>query len=137
MEIEIIFGLVGCIGTFVAIYQWGTLNETKKRKRELQYILASLNNSALQKQNSWQNQISALPNPSNEQEWEMLKVHMRARDSFAELSQQLTAMEGIIDTEYSAIEKMTERSLKAVKQGKEIDKAMNKLNPSPSQNETQ
>ena len=58
--------LVGIIGTGIAIYQWAVLNETNKRKSELQYILAGINNAALQKQVSWQNQINTfqplLPN---------------------------------------------------------------------------
>jgi len=123
MDINLILGIVGALGTIAAIYQLGVLNETKKRKRELQYILASLNSGALQKQMAWQNQISALKDPATEEEWEIVKIHMRARDSFAELAQQVLAMEGIIDTEYSAIDRVAERGRKAIEKMEEIRKA--------------
>jgi hypothetical protein len=53
--------LVGIISAGIAIYQWAVINEGKKRKSELQYILAGINNAAIQKQLAWQNQINTLP----------------------------------------------------------------------------
>ncbi len=34
--------LVGVIGLGIAIYQWAVINEGKKRRSELQYILAGI-----------------------------------------------------------------------------------------------
>ena len=131
-NIEILFlvlGLIGAVGSLIAVYQWGGINENKKRKRELQYILASINSSALQKQQFWQNQISSLGEVKTEEEWEIARLHMRARDSFAEIAQQALAMEGIIDTEYSAIERIAEKGLDAIKRANKMQEEMNKVNP--------
>lgn len=62
---EIISFVVGVIGTGIAIYQTAVINESKKRKNELQYLLAGINAAAVQKQQAWQNQISLLQAPNS------------------------------------------------------------------------
>jgi hypothetical protein len=61
--VTIISLLVGIIGTGIAIYQWAVLNESAKRKKEIQFLLAGVSNISLAKQQAWINQISLLKIP--------------------------------------------------------------------------
>jgi len=117
---ETISLLVGIIGTGVAIYQWAILNETKKRKRELQYIIAGINNAALQKQQAWQNQISLIATPETQSDWETARLYVRAKDDFAELASLTIALEGTIDVEGSAISDMMDKYLASVRKNNEL-----------------
>ncbi len=112
--------LVGIISTGIAIYQSAVLNETNKRKSELQYILAGINNSALQKQVSWQNQMNTLHNLESAQDWEMLRVYLKAKDDMAEIASLAIALEGAINTENSAIGKMMDKSIEMVRKNNEL-----------------
>jgi hypothetical protein len=107
--------LVGVIGLVIAIYQWAVINEGKKRKSELQYILAGINNATIQKQVAWQNQINTLPKLESQQDWEMGRLYLRARDDFAELASLTIALEGTIDIDNSAISAMMDKSIDIVK----------------------
>lgn len=111
---------VGIIGTGVAIYQWAVLNEGKKRKRELQYIIAGINSAALQKQQAWQNQISLISKPKTPAEWETVRLYVRAKDDFAEIASLTVALEGTIDVEGSAISDMMDKYLANVKKNNEL-----------------
>ena len=55
---------VGIIGTGIAIWQTAIINESKKRRGELQFLLAGINSSAIQKQQLWANQIALLGTPN-------------------------------------------------------------------------
>ncbi|WLQ14343.1 hypothetical protein O5O45_00110 [Hahella aquimaris] len=112
---EIISLSVGVIGTAIAIYQFAILRESKKRKNEIQYILAGINNAALQKQMSWQNQINTLPKLETDKEWEFGRVLLRARDDFQEIVGLTLALEGTIDTENSAIKKLMEQGIEIMR----------------------
>jgi hypothetical protein len=106
--------LVGVIGLVIAIYQWAVINEGKKRKSELQYILAGINNAAIQKQMAWQNQINTLPKLESQQDWEMGRLYLRARDDFSEIASLTIALEGTIDIDNSAISAMMDKSIEIV-----------------------
>ncbi|VUD63089.1 hypothetical protein TDB9533_03172 [Thalassocella blandensis] len=107
--------LVGILSAGIAVYQWAVLNESKKRKRELQFILAGINNAAIQKQQTWQNQIGTLKHLETDQDWEMGRLYLRAKDDFAEIASLTIALEGTIDVDHSAIKKMMENSIQIVK----------------------
>lgn len=110
MEVGEILGLVvGIIGTGIAVYQTAVINEGKKRKNELQYLLAGINAVANQKQQAWQNQISLLQPPKTPEEWEIAKLSIRARDDSNEIASLTSALEGTIDTENSAIVTMMDK----------------------------
>jgi spore coat polysaccharide biosynthesis protein SpsF (cytidylyltransferase family) len=117
---EIISFSVGVIGTAIAIYQFAVIKESQKRKNEIQYILAGINHAALQKQISWQNQISTLPKLESPQDWEFGRVLLRARDDFQELASLTQALEGTIDTENSAISKLMQKSIDITKLNNEL-----------------
>ena len=122
MEFSEILGLVvGIIGTGIAVYQTAVINEGKKRKNELQYLLAGINAVATQKQQSWQNQISLLQPPQSPDDWEIAKLSIRARDDAAEIGNLTSALEGTIDTENSAIVSMMDKYKNIV----DKNKAMN------------
>jgi hypothetical protein len=112
MFVQLIISIVGVIGTLVAIYQWAVLNESKKRRHELQFLLAGIHQVALSKQMEWNNQMSFLPRPQNDKDLEILRIHARARDNLMEISSAVTALESVIDTEDSAICKMLEKTIK-------------------------
>lgn len=112
--------LVGIIGTGIAIYQWAVINEGKKRKSELQYILAGINNAAIQKQLAWQNQINTLPKLESPQDWETGRLYLRARDDFSEIASLTIALEGTIDIDNSAISAMMDKSIDIVKKNNQL-----------------
>ncbi|MGO2183054.1 MAG: hypothetical protein ACTH36_12180 [Pseudoalteromonas nigrifaciens] len=101
--------IVGIIGTAIAIYQAAIINESKKRKNELQYLFAGINAAAVQKQQAWQNQIALLPKPSTPEEWAIAHAYIRARDDVAEIANLTSALEGTIDPDNSAIVAMMDK----------------------------
>lgn len=101
--------IVGIIGTAIAIYQAAIINESKKRKNELQYLFAGINAAAVQKQQAWQNQIALLPKPSTPEEWAVAHSYIRARDDMAEIANLTSALEGTIDPDNSAIVSMMDK----------------------------
>lgn len=111
---EIIGLAVGIIGTAIAIYQAAIINESKKRKNELQYLFAGINAAANQKQQAWQNQISLLPKPTTPEEWEIARLYVRARDDAMEIANLTSALEGTIDPDNSAIVSMMDKYKKIV-----------------------
>ncbi len=104
--------LVGIIGTGIVIYQWAVLNESKKRQKELQFLLAGISNAVLSKQQTWINQMGLLPPPQTEANLGVMRVHARARDDLSEIHSLVSALEGTIDTENSAITAILEKTLK-------------------------
>jgi len=110
--VQLIISIVGVIGTAVAIYQWAVLNESKKRRHELQFLLAGIHQLALSKQIEWNNQMSFLPRPQSDKDLEILRIHARARDNLMEIGSAITALEGVIDTDSSAISAMLEKTIK-------------------------
>ncbi len=106
---EVLGLIVGIIGTAIAIYQAAIINESKKRKNELQYLFAGINAAAAQKQKAWQNQIALMPKPSTSEEWAIAHSHIRARDDMAEIANLTSALEGTIDPDNSAIVAMMDK----------------------------
>jgi hypothetical protein len=94
--------LAGIIGTGIAIYQWAVLNESKKRKKEIQFLLAGISNLSLAKQQSWINQISLLNSPQDPEQLAHARSCFRARDDLGEIQSLVTALEGSIDSDCSA-----------------------------------
>lgn len=117
---EIISFVVGVIGTGTAIYQTAVINESKKRKNELQYLLAGINTVAVQKQQAWQNQISLLPKPNTPEDWRIAQLCVRARDDAMELGNLTSALEGTIDPDNSAIVTMMDKYKKIVAKNNEL-----------------
>lgn len=110
MSISEILGLLfGFIGTGIAVYQTAVINEGKKRKHELQYLLAGINAVAVQKQGTWQNQISLLSPPESPEEHKVTQAYVRARDDATEIATLSSALEGTIDTGNSAILSMMDK----------------------------
>jgi hypothetical protein len=124
---------ISIISTAVAIYQAAVIRENKKRKGEIQYLLAGINNAALQKQVSWQNRISTLPKLETDKDWELGNTLMRGRDDFQEIASLTIALEGAIDVDYSAIKAMMQKSIEITKQNNELQ-AEGLKNPTLKQN---
>ncbi|MBX3640499.1 MAG: hypothetical protein KF888_08300 [Nitrosomonas sp.] len=110
--IGIIGTLVGVIGLGITIYHWAISNENKKRKREIQFILAGVGNLALSKAQAWNNQIGLLPKPKGDVDLETLRVHSKARDDLTEIHSLVSALEGTIDSECSATISLLEKCIK-------------------------
>ncbi len=109
--VQWIISTVGAIGTFVSIYEWAVLNESKKRRHELQFLMAGIHQLALSKQMEWNNQMSFLPRPQNDKDLEVLRTHARARDNLMEVCSAIAALESVIDTESSAISAMLKKTI--------------------------
>lgn len=117
---ELLGLLVGIIGTSTAIYQTAVINEGKKRKHELQYLLAGINSAANQKQMAWQNQINLSPPPSTQEDYKVLQSFVRARDDVMEIAALSSALEGTIDTNNSAILSMMDKYRSITEKNNEI-----------------
>ncbi|QSX29385.1 hypothetical protein JYB88_14405 [Shewanella cyperi] len=120
---EIISLLVGVVGTGIAIYQTAVINESRKRKNELQYLLAGINAAANQKQQAWQNQILLLPPPNTSEDLKIAQLCVRARDDAMELANLTSALEGTIDPDNSAIVTMMDKYRDIVIKNNEIARA--------------
>ena len=101
-----------------SIYQAAIINESKKRKNELQYLFAGINAAAVQKQQAWQNQIALLPKPTTPEEWAVARICIRARDDVAELANLTSSLEGTIDPNNYAIVAMMDKYKKIVDKSK-------------------
>lgn len=132
---NILMSIVGVIGTSIAIYQWAVLNESKKRSTELQFLLAGIHQLALSKQLEWNNQMSLLPKPQNEKDMEIIRIHARARDNLMEIGSTITALENVISTDTSAIQKMLEKTISGAKLNNELQTEALR-NPSLPQNQS-
>lgn len=131
---EILSLLFGFIGTGIAIYQWAVLNESKKRNKEIQYLLAGISNLSLAKQQAWINQISLLNNPQDPEQLAHARSCFRARDDLGEVHSLVSALEGVIDSENSATTSILEKSLKQSKLNNQLQEESLK-NPTLLQNQ--
>ena len=127
--IGVVGTLFGILGTGISIYQWAVINENKKRRQEIQFVLAGVGNLALSKVQAWNNQLSLLPRPKEETELEIFRVHSHARDDLAEIHSLASALEGTIDSECSATSAL-------LKKGIEQNELNNKLQSVGLQNPT-
>ncbi|MDP1787008.1 hypothetical protein [Nitrosomonas sp.] len=112
--VQWILSIIGVLGTVIAIYQCAVLNESKKRRHELQFLFAGIHQFTLSKRMEWDNQISLLPKPQNDRDMEIIRVHVRARDNLMAIGNAITALESVIDTDSSAISAMFEKTIKQV-----------------------
>lgn len=112
--------IISLVSSAIAVYQFAILRESKKRRSEIQYVLAAINNAALQKQQSWQNQIATLPKIETDKDLECGRVHLKARDDFGEIAQLAAALEGTIDVDSSAISKLMDKARDIVKKNNEL-----------------
>ena len=101
--------VTGVIGAAIAIYKTAILNERKKRSSELQYLLAGISHTALSKSQAWTNQINLLPQPNNDCELAILRAHTRAKDDLTEIHNLAAALEGVIDSDSSAISSLLKK----------------------------
>lgn len=126
---------VGIIGTAIAIYQWAIINESKKRSAELQYLLAGISQMALSKHQAWNTQIRINPQPKNEHDLKVMQVQSRARDDFMGIHALVSALEGTINIETSAITAMMEKTLKQGEVNNKIQQVRQDTNVDNTQSE--
>lgn len=112
--------VVGILSAGIAVYQWAVLNEAKKRRNEIQYILAGVGHLALSKCQSWNNQIALLARPENADGLSIFRVHASARDDLMQIHSLVTALEGTIDSESSASRALLQRAIDQVKLNNEL-----------------
>ncbi len=135
--LEVISFAVGIIGTGIAVYQTAVINESKKRKNELQYLLAGINAAAVQKQQAWQNQISLLQPPNTPEDWKITQLCVRARDDAMELGNLTSALlERTIDPDNSAIVTMMDKYKNIVSKSREIREVSGAIEPTVSTNKS-
>ena len=118
--VQVILGALTVISTGIAIYQFAVIREGKKRKHEVQFLLAGVNALALQKQQSWNNQIGTLGDLHAEGMLEKAAPLVRARDDFTELAGLTSSLEGAIDTDFSAITKLMDKALAVTVKNNEL-----------------
>jgi len=104
--------LVGIISAGIAIYQWTVMNENKKRRQEIQFALAGVGSLALSKVQAWNNQISLLPRRNSNEDLEICRVYSNARDDLMEVSSLTNALEGTIDSDFSASNALMEKGIR-------------------------
>jgi hypothetical protein len=116
-----ILGLIfAVVGFAYMVYQQTVIQEGKKQRGRMQYALASINNSAIGKQIAWQNRMRTLHELKTQSDWELGNTLMRGRDDFIEISGLAMALEGIIDSDKSAIQDMMQRSIDMTKLNNEL-----------------
>jgi len=99
----------------------------------LQHLLVGVCNVALQKHMAWQNQINTLPKHENQQDLEVLRLYLHARDDFAEIVSLTKALEGVIDTDSSAISAMMDKSVAIVQKNNQLQaKGLKNPNSNPN-----
>ncbi len=118
--VNAILPVLGVVSTLIAVYQLAVIKESKTRKEEFQYLLAGVNTSALQKQQSWANQLSSLTQAEIQDNLERARLMVRARDDFADLASLTAALEGTIDTNSSAITSLLDKAIRIVRKNNEL-----------------
>jgi len=109
MDLSFWFGVVGTlfgvVGTSVSIYQFAASRASSKRQRELQFVLASINSIALQKQVSFELQYDVYKDlyRGEHLDLDVVRTMAMAKSAFSELAQMTVALEGTIDVKESAI----------------------------------
>lgn len=116
-----VLGLVlGILGTGIALYQRGVMNEARRRRHELQYLLAGVSHTSLLKSQAWLNQIALYPEPQSDAELQLRRSLVRARDDLAEIHSMVAALEGAIDSETSATTDILKKTLEQGRLNNEI-----------------
>jgi hypothetical protein len=72
--------VVGIVGICFAVYQTAVINETKKQRVRLQYLLAGVSNLALSKAQAWINQSSLIAQADTSSNLDIARVIIRAKD---------------------------------------------------------
>ncbi|MDV6347094.1 hypothetical protein R2083_06145 [Nitrosomonas sp. Is35] len=112
--------LVGVLSGGIAVYQWAVINEAKKRRHEIQFILAGVGHLVLSKCQSWNNQIALLARPETADGLGIFRVHVSARDDMNEIHSLVTALEGTIDSSSSASKALLQKSIEQAKLNNEL-----------------
>ena len=114
-EVSLWIGIIGTLagvgGLGFAIYQWAVLSQSKKRRQEIQFLLAGVGHLALAKVQAWNNQISLLPRPNEDQDLQVFRIHEHAKDDLAEIYSLVSALEGTIDSEKSATTALLKKNI--------------------------
>ncbi len=121
--IGVVGTLVGVISAGIAIYQWAVINEAKKRRHEIQFILAGIGHLALSKCQAWDNQIALLTKPGSIEDLKVFQVHVSAKDDLIEIHSLVTALEGTIDPDSSASKSLLHKSIEQAKLNNELQEA--------------
>lgn len=122
--LEAILAVVGVVGTACAIYQTAVIRESRKRGAELQYLLAGIHQLTLAMQLEWRNQISLLPSPpQTESQLEILRLHVRAADNASEIASAISALEGVISSDTSAIKSMLQKTIDQAELNNQLQEA--------------
>ena len=122
MELGTWGSLASLLGTAIAIFQAGYMRANSKHLNKLQYLLAGVGNTALLKQQAWDNQMAILKSKGKIDEAFMseLAIHQSARDGFAEIASLVSGLEGAITTDHSAVTSNLENTLKQTKLNNQI-----------------
>lgn len=108
---DIFYGILGALGTFIAVYQAAVLRESRKRKEELQYLLISIGQVAILKHQAWEDLIELLDDGDTR---EVRKSYMKASNDMKEINSMASTLESVIDSQGSAASKMQERILRDI-----------------------
>jgi hypothetical protein len=103
--------VVGIVGICFAVYQTAVINETKKQRVRLQYLLAGVSNLALSKAQAWINQSSLMAQADTSSNLDIARVIIRAKDDFTEVHSLAAALEKSIDCDGSAITELLKETL--------------------------
>ncbi len=112
--------LVGILSAGIAVYQWAVLNEAKKRRHEIQFILAGVGHLALSKCQSWNNQIELLARPEKAEDLGIFRIYASARDDLMQIHSIVTALEGTIDSNSSASKALLQKSIEQARLNNEL-----------------
>lgn len=125
--VTIISFIFGAISALFATYERAVIVESKKRRTEIQYLLAGIGNTATSKQIAWNNQISLLPPPDNKNDTEVYKAHVRARDDLLEIYGLVSALEGTVDSTGSASTRILEKNIKQAELNKRLQQLSSEI----------
>lgn len=118
--IGVIGTFMGILSTGIAIYQWAVINETKKRRHEIQFILAGVGHLVLGKCQSWDNQIGLLARPETANDLGIFRAYASVRDDLIEIKNLVSALEGTVDSNSSASIALLQKGIEQAKLNNEL-----------------
>ena len=118
--IDMVSIVIAAVSSGIAIYEFAIIRESNKRKYEIQHILAGIHDSALQKQISWQNQLDMIGNLQTSRDWEFARTILMVKDDFGGIVALAKALEGSVDTDYSATTELLKNSIEVNKLNNEL-----------------
>lgn len=125
---ETLLDIIGLVSFGIAVYEYAVIKEREKQAKKMQFLLAGVSHSALNKHMAWVNQIN-LPT-KNGTDPKIMEIMVRARDDFADIVSLASVLEGAIDPASSAITGGLEKSIKTVQLNNQLQgKALENPNP--------